>query len=130
MIGFLIQRVLQALMVVIAMSIIVFLGVYAIGNPIDVMIDPASDQALREALIQRYGFDRSLIEQYFIFMNNMLHGDLGESFIYRLPVLSLILSRFPATLELALTAMMIATCLGIPLGLWAGYKPECALGED
>ena len=58
MIGFLIQRVLQAIMVVIAMSIIVFLGVYAIGNPIDVMIDPASDQALREALIQRYGFDR------------------------------------------------------------------------
>ena len=111
-------------MVVIAMSIIVFLGVYAIGNPIDVMIDPASDQALREALIQRYGFDRSLIEQYFIFMGNMLHGDLGESFIYRLPVLSLILSRFPATLELALTAMMIATCLGIPLGLWAGYKPD------
>ena len=81
MIGFLIQRVLQALMVIIAMSIIVFLGVYAIGNPIDVMIDPASDQALREALIQRYGLDRSLIEQYFIFMNNMLHGDLGESFI-------------------------------------------------
>ena len=124
MIGFLIQRVLQALMVVIAMSIIVFLGVYAIGNPIDVMIDPASDQALREALIHRYGLDRSLIEQYFVFMNNMLHGDLGESFIYRLPVLSLIWSRFPATLELALTAMMIATCLGIPLGLWAGYKPE------
>ncbi|MGO4388715.1 ABC transporter permease [Microvirga sp. 2YAF29] len=124
MIGFFIQRVLQALMVVIAMSIIVFLGVYAIGNPIDVMIDPASDQALREALIQRYGLDRPLIEQYFVFMSNMLHGDLGESFIYRLPVLSLIWSRFPATLELALTAMMIATCLGIPLGLWAGYKPE------
>ncbi|MBM6593678.1 ABC transporter permease [Microvirga pudoricolor] len=124
MIGFLIQRVLQALMVVIAMSIIVFLGVYAIGNPIDVMIDPASDQALREALIHRYGLDRPLIEQYFVFMNNMLHGDFGESFIYRLPVINLIFSRFPATLELALTAMLIATCLGIPLGLWAGYKPE------
>jgi peptide/nickel transport system permease protein len=124
MIGFLIQRILQALMVVVAMSVIVFLGVYAIGNPIDVMIDPASDQALREALIRRYGLDRSLFEQYFVFMSNMLHGDLGESFIYRLPVLSLIWSRFPATLELALTAMLIATCLGIPLGLWAGYKPD------
>ena len=124
MIGFLIKRILQALMVVIAMSVIVFLGVYAIGNPIDVMIDPASDQALREALIRRYGLDRSLFEQYFVFMGNMLHGDLGESFIYRLPVLSLIWSRFPATLELALTALLIATCLGIPLGLWAGYKPD------
>ena len=95
MTGFLIQRVLQALMVVVAMSMIVFLGVYAIGNPIDVMIDPASDQALRDALIHRYGLDRPLVEQYLVFMNNMLHGDFGQSFIYRLPVLGLILSRFP-----------------------------------
>ena len=80
MIGFFIQRILQALLVIIAMSVIVFVGVYAIGNPIDVMIDPASDQALRDTLIQRYGFDRPLIEQYFIFMGNMLRGDLGESF--------------------------------------------------
>ena len=124
MIGFFIQRILQAILVIIAMSIIVFIGVYAIGNPIDVMIDPASDQALREALIQRYGFDKSLIEQYFIFMGNMLQGDLGESFIYRLPVMGLIFSRLPATLELAISAMLIATILGIPLGLWAGYKPD------
>ncbi len=124
MIGFFIQRILQSLLIMVAMSVIVFVGVYAIGNPIDVMIDPASDQALREALIQRYGFDKPLIEQYFIFMGNLLHGDLGESFIYRLPVLGLILSRFPATLELTLTAMLIATLIGVPLGVWAGYKPD------
>ena len=124
MLGFFIQRILQAVLVIIAMSVIVFVGVYAIGNPIDVMIDPASDQALRNTLIQRYGFDRPLIEQYFIFMGNMLRGDLGESFIYRLPVMGLIFSRLPATLELALCAMLIATLLGIPLGLWAGYKPD------
>lgn len=124
MIGFLIQRVLQALMVVIAMSVIVFVGVYAIGNPIDVMIDPGSDQAIREALIHRYGLDRPLFEQYFVFMGNLLRGDFGESFIYRLPVLQLIWSRFPATLELAVTAMLIATMLGIPLGVWAGYRPN------
>ncbi len=124
MIGFFIQRILQSLLIMVAMSVIVFVGVYAIGNPIDVMIDPASDQALREALIQRYGFDKPLIEQYFIFMSNLLHGDLGESFIYRLPVLGLILSRFPATLELTLTAMLFATAVGVPLGVWAGYKPD------
>jgi peptide/nickel transport system permease protein len=124
MIGFFIQRLLQAIAVMAAMSVIVFVGVYAIGNPIDVMIDPASDQALREALIKRYGFDRPLLEQYFIFMGNLLRGDLGESFIYRLPVLGLIFARLPATLELAVTAMLIATCVGIPLGLWAGYRPD------
>ena len=124
MIGFFIQRLLQAVAVMAAMSVIVFVGVYAIGNPIDVMIDPASDQALRAALIKRYGFDRPLFEQYFIFMGNLLRGDLGDSFIYRLPVLGLIFARLPATLELAVCAMLIATCVGIPLGLWAGYRPD------
>jgi len=124
MIGFFIQRLLQAVLVVVAMSMLVFVGVYAIGNPIDVMIDPASSQALRESLIQRYGFDRPLYAQYFIFMGNLLHGDMGESFIYRLPVFGLIFSRLPATLELAISAMLIATLLGIPLGIWAGYKPD------
>lgn len=124
MFGFFLQRLLQAVVVVLAMSVIVFVGVYAIGNPIDVMIDPASDQALRDALIKRYGFDRPLVEQYFIFMGNLLQGDMGDSFIYRLPVTDLIFSRLPATLELAVCAMLIATCLGIPLGLWAGYKPD------
>lgn len=124
MFGFFLQRLLQAVVVVLAMSVIVFVGVYAIGNPIDVMIDPASDQVLRDALIKRYGFDRPLFEQYFIFMGNLLQGDMGDSFIYRLPVTDLIFSRLPATLELAVCAMLIATCLGIPLGLWAGYKPD------
>ncbi|GGK42301.1 ABC transporter permease [Salinarimonas ramus] len=124
MIGFLIQRLIQAIAVVFVMSLIVFVGVYAIGNPIDVLIDPAADQALREALIRQYGFDQPLPVQYVTFLGNMLTGDFGESFVYRLPVLDLILSRLPATLELALSAMLIATLVGIPLGIWAGYKPD------
>ncbi|WP_349368604.1 ABC transporter permease [Salinarimonas sp.] len=124
MIGFLIQRLLQAIAVVFVMSLIVFVGVYAIGNPIDILIDPAADQALREALIRQYGFDQPLPVQYLTFLGNMLTGDFGESFVYRLPVLDLILSRLPATLELAVSAMVIATVVGIPLGIWAGYKPE------
>jgi len=122
--GFFIQRILQAILVMAAMSVIVFIGVYAIGNPIDVMIDPAADQAMRETLIQHYGFDKSLFEQYFIFAGNLLHGDLGESFIYRLPVTGLIFSRFPATFELTMLAMLMAAAVGIPLGLWAGYRPD------
>jgi peptide/nickel transport system permease protein len=124
MLGFFIQRVLQAAAVIVAMSILVFVGVYAIGNPIDVLIDPAADQALRAALIQRYGLDQPLVIQYGHFVLNILRGDFGESLVYRLPVLSLIFSRFPATLELALSAMVIATIIGIPAGIWAGYKPE------
>ncbi|MEZ5842384.1 MAG: ABC transporter permease [Hyphomicrobiaceae bacterium] len=126
MAGFLIQRLLQALVVMAVMSVIVFLGVYAIGNPIDIMIDPGADQALRAEMIRRYGLDQPVWRQYLTFAGNLLSGDLGRSFVFGVPVLDLIISRFPATFELAMMAMLIATMLGIPLGLWAGYRPEAA----
>lgn len=124
MLGFILQRVLQSAIVIAAMSVLVFVGVYAIGNPIDILIDPAADQNTRARLIAQYGFDLPLHEQYFRFVANLAQGDLGQSFVYRIPVLPLILSRLPATLELALAAMLIATLLGVPLGLWAGYRPD------
>ena len=124
MLGFLISRLLQAVAVVLVMSLLVFLGVYAIGNPIDVLIDPAATQAIRAALIRQYGFDLPLWQQYLHFLNNCLHGEFGTSFVFRLPVLPLILNRLPATLELAVLAMLIATVFGVPLGIWAGYRPD------
>lgn len=124
MTGFLLGRLLQAALVVLAMSLLVFLGVYAIGNPIDVLIDPAATQAMRAAIIRQYGLDLPLWQQYGRFLGNVLHGDFGSSFVFRIPVLTLILSRLPATLELTLAALLIATLLGVPLGIWAGYRPE------
>ncbi len=124
MLGFLIQRLLQAAAIVLVMSVVVFAGVYAIGNPIDVLIDPAATQAMRAALIRQYGLDLPLWQQYLHFLGAILHGDFGTSFVFRLPVLPLILARLPATLELATSAMLIATLLGIPLGIWAGYRPD------
>ncbi len=124
MIAFILQRLMQSVLVVFAMSVIVFVGVYAIGNPIDVLIDPGATQAIRDALIERYGLDQPLWQQYFTFVTNVAQGDLGRSMVYNVPVTTLIFSRLPATLELVLVAMAIATLLGVPLGIWAGYKPE------
>jgi len=124
MIAFVLRRLLQAAGIVLVMSVVVFLGVHAIGNPIDVLIDPAATQAMRAAIIKQYGLDQPLWRQYFVFLDATLHGDFGSSFIFRLPVLPLILSRLPATLELATTAILIATVLGVPLGIWAGYRPD------
>jgi peptide/nickel transport system permease protein len=124
MIGFLFQRLLQAVVVILAMSVIVFLGVYAIGNPIDVLIDPGADQATRQALIARYGLDQPLYIQYFQFLGNVATGDLGRSLIYNVPVTTLVFSRLPATLELVLLSVTIAIVIGIPAGIWAGYKPD------
>jgi len=124
MLGFIIQRFIQAVLVMAVMSIIVFCGVYAIGNPIDIVLPPEATQDIREEVIRRLGLDRPLYEQYFIFISNLLQGDLGRSFVYNIPVLELIGGRLPATLELVLISVISATFLGVSLGIYAGYRPD------
>jgi peptide/nickel transport system permease protein len=124
MLGFVIQRLLQAFIVMMVISFLVFLGVYAIGNPIDVLISPDADQRIREMVIRQYGLDLPLWQQYLGFLKRLVAGDFGRSFVYNMPVLDLILSRVPATLELTLAAVLGATLLGVPLGMYAGYKPD------
>lgn len=124
MLGFVIQRFLQAVGVMAVMSLIVFCGVYAIGNPIDIVIPPEATQDVREEVIRRLGLDRPLYEQYLIFLWNLLNGDLGRSFVYNIPVLELIGGRLPATLELVLISVVSASVLGVSLGIYAGYRPD------
>lgn len=124
MLGFLIQRLIQAAAVMVAMSMLVFVGVYAIGNPIDVLIAPDVPQMIREQTIALYGLDQPLWRQYLTFVGRLLQGDFGRSFVFNMPVLTLILGRLPATLELVLIATLGATLLGVPLGIYAGYKPD------
>src|SRR5690606_1204315 len=114
----------QALVVVLMMTLIVFIGLHAIGNPIDTLIGPDVDQVQRARIIQQLGLDQPLWKQYFAFLNGALHGNLGNSFVYNIPAVTLIIQRLPATLELAIAAMLFAVILGVPLGLWAGLKPN------
>jgi len=130
MLAFVFRRSVQAVVVLFAMSLLVFVGVYAIGNPIDILISPQADQSEREHAIATLGLDRPMWVQYARFLEGALHGDLGNSFVHNVPALGLILERMPATLELALVAMLIAVTLGIPLGLWAGLKPESTSGRS
>lgn len=129
MLAFLIQRVLQALAVMLVISLLVFLGVFAVGNPIDVLISPDATQQIREETIRRYGFDLPLWQQYLAFLGRLVQGDLGRSFVFNMPVLELIMSRLPATLELTLVAVLGATLIGVPLGMFAGYKPDHPLAR-
>ncbi len=122
--GFILQRLLQGIVIMIVMSMIVFGGIHAIGNPMDVLIPPEATQDVRERTIARFGLDKSLVEQYVIFVRNLLQGDLGRSYIYNEPVLQLIANRFPATIELVLTAVLGALLIGVPLGVYAGYRPD------
>jgi len=128
--GYVINRFLQGISVVAAMAVLVFVGVYAIGNPIDMLISPEADQAEIDAAIARLGLDKPLWEQFLHFANGAVHGDLGNSFIYNEPAVRLIMDRFPATMELALAAILIAIVLGIPLGVLAGLKPDGWVGRS
>jgi len=129
MLGFVIERLLQALIVMAVISVLVFVGVYAIGNPIDVLISPDADQRIRQQTIEAYGLDQPLWAQYLHFIGRVFTGDFGRSFVFNMPVLELIFSRLPATLELTVAAVLGATVLGIPLGMYAGYKPQGVLSK-
>ena len=106
------------------MSLIVFVGVNVVGDPVDMLINPEADQAEIERFIRDLGLDRPLHEQYWYFVLNALKGDLGNSFIFNQPALKLIIQRIPATFELAIVALLMAVVIGIPLGVYAGLKPD------
>ncbi len=129
MTGWLLRRLAQAAVVVVLMTIIVFAGLHAIGNPVDILIGQDVDQVERARIIAELGLDQPLWRQYLAFVNGALHGNLGTSFVYNVPAVTLILQRLPATLELAIAALLIAVAVGVPLGLFAGLFPEHPLSK-
>ena len=121
---FVLRRVLQSLLVVLVMSLVVFVGVHVVGDPVHILISDEMTQAEIDRFIRKLGLDRPVHEQYLHFLANAARGDLGNSFVHGEPALKLILERMPATLELALAAFVLAIAVGIPLGMYAGLRPE------
>ncbi len=130
MLVYLIRRLGQALIVVAVMATIVFLSIYAAGNPVDILANPNADQKEMAEVAARLGLDRPLWEQFGLFVWNALHGDLGRSFVYNESALKLIAQRMPATLELALVALIFSILIGIPLGVYAGLRPDSLAGRS
>jgi len=124
MLGWLLRRLGQAALLVAAMTVIVFAALNVAGNPVDILVPPEADEAERGRIAATFGLDQPLWRQYLSFVSNAAHGDLGNSFVYGQPALSLLVERLPATLELAFAALLIAVATGIPLGLFAGLRPE------
>lgn len=126
---FIIRRVMQSSMVIVAMSLIVFFGINVIGNPVDILINPEFDQEELERAIKALGLDLPLWQQYLVFVKNALQGDFGKSFVFGQSALKLIIQRVPATLELAFCALVMSIIFGIPLGLFAGLKPDSPVSK-
>jgi len=125
MLGYLLGRSIATIPVVVLISLLVFLLIHAApGDPADLLLsDEASPADIADAR-RRWGLDQPIYVQYLRFLTNIASGDLGMSFRYADPVIGLIGERLPATIELAAASMLIALVIGIPLGVWAGAKPN------
>ncbi len=129
MTAFILRRSLQSVLVLFVMSVLVFIGVNLVGNPVDMLINPEADQQEIERVIRDLGLDRPVTEQYWYFLVNAFQGDLGKSFVFGEPALKLIVQRMPATFELAIFSLLIAIVFGIPLGVYAGLKPDSKISK-
>jgi peptide/nickel transport system permease protein len=94
------------------------------GDPIDFMLGETARPADRETLRKEFNLDRSLTKQYLIFLKGAAKGDFGRSIHTRRPVMATVLERFPATLELASGAMIVALLLAIPVGVMSAVKKD------
>jgi peptide/nickel transport system permease protein len=124
MLAFLIRRLLQALLVMAVMSGLVFVGLYVVGDPVSMMASPEATELDRDAIRVNFGLDKPLWVQYGVFMAHAAQFDFGKSFLTGQSAMGLILERMPATLELAVISISLAALLGVPLGIWAGLKPQ------
>ncbi|MPZ38455.1 MAG: ABC transporter permease subunit [Rhizobiales bacterium] len=125
MLAYVIRRVAGTIPVIILISLLVFMLVQAApGDPADLLL---SDEATAEDVADaraRWGLDQPVWVQYWKFLTAALQGDLGTSFRYADPVLTMIAERLPATIELAVVSIIIAVVIAVPLGVWAGARPN------
>ncbi|MDN7180311.1 ABC transporter permease [Caballeronia sp. SEWSISQ10-4 2] len=122
MIGFIIHRFVQSIGILMLTSVLVFCGVFAIGDPIQILVPADASPAEMAQAVHSLGLDQPMWRQYMLFIEHALHGDLGRSFVFNQPSIQLIMERLPATLELAVVALVLALMIGLPLGLLAGMK--------
>ena len=125
MLKFAVRRLLLLVPILLGLSILVFLFVRALpGGPETALLGERSTPEKAAEVRAAYGLDRPVPEQYFAYMGKVVKGDFGTSIMTQRPVSEEIRRKFPATIELALSAMMFAVVIGLPLGFVAGRRPQ------
>jgi peptide/nickel transport system permease protein len=125
--NYLIKRLMQIIPVLFLITLIVFCLVYVAGDPVSMMLPLDAPPEQVEALRAELGVDRPLAVQYISFLGRLSKGEFGDSFRYKSPALEIVLERIPATLELAFYAMIFATIIAIPMGIWSATKKNSIL---
>jgi peptide/nickel transport system permease protein len=123
------SRILQTVIVLLAISFIAFLLVANLGDPLSTLLSADASIAERNALIAELHLNEPLMTRFLSFVNDLLHGNFGISYRTQEPVAKLIGERLPATLELAFVSVMIAVIVGIPAGVYCGVNPRSAFAR-
>ena len=124
---YIIGRVYQTALVLFGVSAVVFLLLHISGDPAALLLPQDATKESIEQFRHAHGFDQPLYIQFYRFLAGAVRGDLGNSLKFNQPALSLVLERFPATLELALAALVISIVTGIPLGIISAMKRNSPL---
>ena len=122
MLAFIVKRLGQSILVMLAVALISFIMFRYVGDPVASMVSQEATIADQEQLRDRLGLNDPFYEQFFRFVGNALQGNFGISYRLQTPVADLIMSRLPATIELALTSAAIALVLGIVLGVFTALQ--------
>jgi peptide/nickel transport system permease protein len=122
--NYLLRRLQHLFWVLLTVSILVFLLIYLSGDPVRLLAPLDAKPEDVERIRVLYGLDKPLIVQYWNFVINALQGDMGDSFRYDQPALDMVMDKLPATIRLALFSLTLTIVIGIPLGLWAGSRPN------
>ena len=124
MIAFILQRLLQGIVVMLVVGFIAFSLFNFVGDPVSLMLPPEATQADRDAMRQSLGLDKPFYLQFVTFIQNAVQGNFGISLRLGRPVSTLLIERLPATLELAITAALIALLVGIPVGVYTALRRD------
>jgi peptide/nickel transport system permease protein len=129
MFGFIGSRLLQAVPVLLVVGCIAFALFNYVGDPVAIMLGQDHTEAQRLDLVRQLGLDQPFLVQYGRFLWNALHGNFGISYRLAQPVSALLAERLPATLELAVTASVLAVCIGVPMGVYTGIHRKSLLSR-
>lgn len=129
MFAFIVSRLLQAIPVMLTVSLISFAMFAYVGDPVTIMLGQDYTEAQREALIRELGLDQPFFIQFIEFLHNAVQFEFGLSYRLARPVSDLILERMPATLELSFTAAFLALAIGVPMGVYTGLYRDSWLSR-
>jgi peptide/nickel transport system permease protein len=129
MLAFAIRRLMEAIVVMLAVALIAFALFRYVGDPVNQMVGQDASMADRSAIRQELGLDDPALVQFARFVGNAARLDFGISYQVKRPVTGLIAERLPATVELALAAALLAVAVGIPMGVYTGIRPDSWLSK-